>query len=247
MSRSPQECVRLDVPWLTILKVLSAAVLVWIWLQLWPIVMVMLVSLVLAVTLEPIVHWLERRRFSRGLAVLVVGAVPLAALGAFLFAAMAPLTGQTKLLVGRVASFRESVAVRVPVAVARVVRQGPQDPAQMMSAIAAKVPEIGSAVLAAAAMTLFAFILTLYLLADGRSTYEWVMAYVPRTHRAKATETVAGVSRAVFAYVAGNLLTSLFAAVFVLVALMFTWVPGYLHNPIDSAPNEGVDAFKQEA
>jgi hypothetical protein len=84
MSPSPPECVRLDVPWLTILKVLSAAVLVWIWLQLWPIVMVMLVSLVLAVTLEPIVHWLERRKFSRGLSVVVVGAVPLAALGAFL-------------------------------------------------------------------------------------------------------------------------------------------------------------------
>jgi predicted PurR-regulated permease PerM len=225
MSPSPPECVRLDVPWLTILKVLSAAVLVWIWLQLWPIVMVVLVSLVLAVTLEPVVHWLERRRFSRGLAVLVVGAVPLAALGAFLFAAMAPLTEQTKLLVGRVASFQESVAVRVPVAVARVVRQGPQDPAQMMSAIAAKVPEIGSAVLAAAAMTLFAFILTLYLLADGRSTYEWVIAYVPRAHRAKANETVAGVSQAVFAYVAGNLLTSLFAAVFVFVALTLLRVP----------------------
>jgi predicted PurR-regulated permease PerM len=119
--------------------------------------MVVLVSLVLAVTLEPVVQWLERQRIHAG-AALVVGAVPLAALSAFLFAAVAPLTVQTKLLVGRVASFQESIAVRVHVAVARVVRQGPQDPAQMVSAIAAKVPEIGSAVLAAAAMTLFAFI-----------------------------------------------------------------------------------------
>jgi predicted PurR-regulated permease PerM len=95
----------------------------------------------------------------------------------------------------------------------------------MMSAIAAKVPEIGSAVLTAAAMTLFAFILTLYLLADGRSTYEWVFAYVPRAHRAKANETVAGVTEAVFAYVAGNLLTSLFAAVFILVSLTLLKVP----------------------
>jgi predicted PurR-regulated permease PerM len=110
-------------------------------------------------------------------------------------------------------------------AVARVVRRGPQDPAQMMSAIAAKVPGIGSAVLTAAAMTLFAFILTLYLLADGRSTYEWVFAYVPRAHRAKANETVAGVTEAVFAYVAGNLLTSLFAAVFILVSLTLLRVP----------------------
>jgi predicted PurR-regulated permease PerM len=225
MSTSPSERVRLDVPWLTILKILSAAALVWIWLQVVPIVMVVLVSLVLAVALEPVVQWLERRRFSRGLAVMVVGAVPLAALGAFLFAAVAPLTEQTKLLVGRVVSFQESVAVRVPVAVARVVRRGPQDPAQMMSAIAAKVPEIGSAVLTAAAMTLFAFILTLYLLAEGRSTWEWVIAYVPRAHRAKANETVAGVTVAVFAYVAGNLLTSLFAAVFVFGSLTLLKVP----------------------
>jgi predicted PurR-regulated permease PerM len=214
------------VPWPTIVKILSAAALVWIWLQVWPIVMVVLVSLVLAVALEPVVRGLERRRFNRSLAVLLVGAVTLAAFGAFLFAAVAPLTEQTKLLVGRIASFQESVAMRVPVAVARVVRRGPQDPGQMISAIAARVPEIATAVLTAAAMTLFAFILTLYLLADGRSTYEWVIAYVPLAHRAKANETVAGVSEAVFAYVAGNLLTSLFAAVFVLVSLTLLKVPG---------------------
>jgi hypothetical protein len=34
------------------------------------------------------------------------------------------------------------------------------------------------------------------------------IAYVPRAHRAKAHETVAGVTEAVFAYVAANLLTS---------------------------------------
>jgi predicted PurR-regulated permease PerM len=81
-------------------------------------------------------------------------------------------------------------------------------------------------VLTAAAMTLFAFILTLYLLADGRSTYEWFFAYVPPAHRAKATETIAGVTEAVFAYVIGNLLTSLFAAAFVLVSLTLLKVPG---------------------
>jgi predicted PurR-regulated permease PerM len=189
-------------------------------------VMVVLVSLVLAIALEPIVEWLERHKFTRGLAVLVVGAVTLAAFATFLFAAVAPLTEQTKLLASRLASFQESLAVRVPVAVARVVQRGPQDPAQVMSAIAGRVPQIATAVLTAAAMTLFAFILTLYLLADGRSTYQWVIAYVPHAHRAKANETVAGVSKAVFAYVAGNLLTSLFAALFVLASLTLLRVPG---------------------
>ena len=225
MSSSPPERVRVDVSWLTILKILSGAAVVWVWLQVWPIVMVVLVSLVLAVTLEPVVWWLERRGFTRGLAVTAVGAVTLAIFGAFLFAAVAPLTDQTNLLVTRIASFQESVAVRVPVAVARVVRRGPQDPAAMMSAIAAKVPEIASAVLTAAAMTLFAFILTLYLLVDGRTTYEWVLAYVPLAHREKANETVLGVTDAVFAYVFGNLLTSLFAAGFVFASLALLKVP----------------------
>src|SRR5580704_3067095 len=228
MSSSPPERVRVDVSWLTILKILSAAALVWVWLQVWPIVMVVLVSLVLAVALEPIVEWLERHGFTPGFAVLAVGVVTLVMVGAFLFAAAAPFMSQSKQFAASLASFQESIAVRVPVAVARVVRRGPQDPAQMMSAIAAKVPEIVSAVLTAAAMTLFAFILTLYLLADGRSTYEWVLAYVPRDHRAKTHETVAGVTRAVFAYVAGNLLTSLFAAVFVLATLTLLGVPGSL-------------------
>ncbi len=223
---SPPDRVRLYIPWLTILKILCAAVLVWMWLQLWPIVMVVLVALVLAITLEPIIRRLEQWKLKRGLAVLLVGAVTLAAFGAFAFAAVAPLTVQTKQLGALAASFQESIAVRVPVAVARIVRRGPQDPAQMMSAIAAKVPDFASAVLTAATMTLFAFILTLYLLADGRSTYAWLIAYVPRQHRAKANETVAGVADAVFAYVAGNLVTSLFAAVFVFVSLTLLKVPG---------------------
>ena len=228
MSPSPPEHVRLYLPWSTIFKILSAAALVWVWLQLWPFVMVMLVSLVLAVTLEPIVAWLERWRFRRGLAVLLVGTVTLATFGGFLFAAAGPFTEEAKLLATRLASFQESVAVRVPVAIARVVRRGPQDPAQMMAEIAAKLPDIASAVLSAGAMTLFAFILTLYLLADGRRTYEWVIAYVPRAHRAKVTETVTEVTEAVFAFVAGNLLTSLFAAVFVFVSLALLKVPAAL-------------------
>ena len=225
MSPSPPERVRLYLPWPTILKILCAVGLVWAWLRVWPIVMVVLVSLVLSIALAPVVGWLERLKLKRGLAVLVVGMVTLAAFGAFIFAAVAPLTDESTLLVARVASLQESVAVRVPAAIARVVRRGPQDPAQMMSDIAAKVPGIAGALLAAVAMTLFAFILTLYLLADGRRTYEWMIAYVPRKHREKADETVAGVTEAVFAYVAGNLLTSLFAAVFVFASLVLLGVP----------------------
>src|ERR1700685_1915130 len=115
MISSPPARVRLDVPWLTIVKILSAAARVWVWLQVWPIVMVVLVSLVLAVALEPIVEWLERLGFAPGLAVLPVGIVTLVIFGAFLFTAAAPFTSQAKQLAANLASFQESIAVRAPV------------------------------------------------------------------------------------------------------------------------------------
>jgi predicted PurR-regulated permease PerM len=217
--------VRLDVSWLTILKIASAVALIWIWLQIWPIVMVAIVSLVLSIALEPVVRWLEGRRIARGLAVLGIGVVTLATLGVLVYLAISPLTREAKAFGKTFSTLQESVAVHLPVAVARVVRRGPQDPAALMSAVASTVSDFSGALLSAGAMALFAFILTLYLLADGHRTYEWVLAYVPKAQRAKADETFAGVSIAAVAYVAANLLTSIFASAFVLASLTLLGVP----------------------
>lgn len=228
MSESPAAAIRFDISWRTILKVLAAVALVWVWLRLWPIVMVVAVALVLAVTLEPLIRWLERRRLSRGFAVVLVGVATLVTVGAFLIAAWVPLTDQSKLLIERIAAYHEELAARLPEAVARVMRRGPQDPTQIMSALLGWASVIGSALLTAGAMTLFAFILTLYLLADGRRTYEWVIAYVPPSQRARTDETLSGITDAVFSYVVGNLLTSLFAAAFVYGSLTLLKVPAAL-------------------
>ena len=54
-----------DVSWRAIAKVLAAVALVWIWLQLWQFIMVIVLSIVMAIALDPAVRWLERARFSR--------------------------------------------------------------------------------------------------------------------------------------------------------------------------------------
>ena len=217
---------KINLPWLTILKILSAAALIWAWLRIWPIVLVLLVALVIAVTLEPAICWLERRGIKRGVGVLLVGAITLTVVGLFVAASVTPLTLQAKLLAGHIAAFQEAIAESLPIAVARVVRRGAQDPTEMVAAITANAPAAIGGLLTAAATTLFAFVLTLYLLADGRRAYEWVMAYVPRAHRANADQTVTEVTTAVFAFVVGNVLTSLFAAGFVFVSLTLLHVPG---------------------
>src|SRR5205807_3504705 len=60
-----------------------------------------------------------------------------------------------------------------------------------------------------------------YLLIEAERTRDWLLAFVPKPKRAKATQTLDEAQRVIFAYVAGNVLTSLFAALFV---LAMTWL-----------------------
>src|SRR3954471_22223498 len=56
-----------DISWSTIRKVLIAIVLVWVWLKVWILAMVMLISILIAVGLDPVVRWLEARGIPRWL------------------------------------------------------------------------------------------------------------------------------------------------------------------------------------
>jgi len=57
----PSRRVAVVVPWRTILKIVAAAVMIWLWFKLVEVVLVVLVALLLAVTLNPVVTWFERR------------------------------------------------------------------------------------------------------------------------------------------------------------------------------------------
>ena len=75
---------------------------------------------------------------------------------------------------------------------------------------------------------LLALILTLYLLIEGRATYQWVLAFVPLQHRRKVDQTAVESQRVIFGYVAGNLATSAFATTFVLISMSLLHVPAAL-------------------
>ena len=69
----PQRRVAVVVPWRTILKLLAAAALVWLWFKLVQLVLVLLVAVLLAVTLNPIVVVARAPRLARWAATLLVG------------------------------------------------------------------------------------------------------------------------------------------------------------------------------
>src|SRR3954469_12087956 len=89
----PSRRVALVVPTRTILKLIAAAVVIWLWFKLVEVVLVILVALLLAVTLNPIVTRLERR-MPRWAATLLVGLMLVAAIGGVLWLAGGAVVAQ---------------------------------------------------------------------------------------------------------------------------------------------------------
>src|SRR5438270_11374812 len=72
-----------EVPWRTLLKLILAVALVWVWLQIYQLVLLVVVAVLLAVTLDPVVAWVQRRGLPRWGAATVVGVALLSCMAGF--------------------------------------------------------------------------------------------------------------------------------------------------------------------
>src|SRR3954452_13730249 len=65
---SEQGARRIDIAPAAIFKIIAAVALVWLWVRLWPLLMLVLIAVVIAIGLEPVVAWLQRKGVARALA-----------------------------------------------------------------------------------------------------------------------------------------------------------------------------------
>jgi len=220
---------RLRLPVSTILTVLIAAACVWALLRLIPSLILLVVSLVLAVTLWPLVDRLERRGISRSLSVGLVACAMLAVIALFVFLVLPPLATQSIELAANIGAYRRSVQARLnpdhPL-LAKLMGEIFDLPSSPEVAHSLKRPLVwGQVILESSLAAVLVLVLSLYLLLDGKRTYAWLLAYVPRRHRQKMAETVPAVSDVVMAYVQGQLITSLLYGSFAFVVLTVLHVP----------------------
>jgi predicted PurR-regulated permease PerM len=207
----------IDIAPAAIVKVLAAIVVVWLWLQLWQLLMLIVVALFVAIGLQPIVEWLEARRVPRTLA--ASGAVVVLTLLIVGFFAMAgtELTNQARELSSHASEMKQQALDRLPEPLSRAIARSnaPVD----ASKVAVQVVNAGRLVVAGAIVAVLILILTIYLLLEGRQTYTWLVAYAPPAHRDRVHVTAAEAEKAIRGYVIGNVATSVFATVVVFVAL----------------------------
>jgi predicted PurR-regulated permease PerM len=220
---------RIDLPVGTIVKVLVTLALVWALLRIVPTLVLVLFAILLAVTLSPLVERLEKRGISRGLAVIIVTALILIVAAAVLLFLVPPLVSQTAAVVenfhGLKARVHDRLAPDHPM-MAGLVTEILELPDSPEVAKSLKRPlfwgEFAVEAVVGAAMV---FIIALYLVADGKRTYAWLLAYVPRRHRRKMELMLPEVSQVVIAYGQGQLITSVLIGAYSLLVLTILKVP----------------------
>jgi predicted PurR-regulated permease PerM len=226
MPETVRRRVSLEIPWKTLLKILAAAVLVWLWFQLYQVFLLLVVAVLLAVTLNPVVCWLQARGWARWVASGVVSLALLAAVVGFLWLTWSSLAAQAEFVVSKATELEESLTLRLPGWMRDSIR--PPNSNDVTSYLAPYAMRIAQSTTSAVGYGLLGFFLMIYLLIEGRETREWLLAFVPRPHRAKAERTLDECERVIFAYAAGNALTSLIAFVFTLAVLWWLKVPAAL-------------------
>ena len=215
-----------EVRWATLFKLFAAIALVWLWITLYQLVLIVLVAVLLAVTLAPVVAWVERRGLPRWGASTLTGLVLLAIVGGFLYLTWASLSAQASMLGDRLQEFEQTTVTRLPEAVQNAF--GDKQGGGIETYIAPMALRFVRALSSAVIVFALAFILTIYLLIEGKQTYRWLLAFVPQRDRGRTQDTLVEAQRVVFGYVAGNVATSVFATVFVLVVLLVLGVPAAL-------------------
>jgi predicted PurR-regulated permease PerM len=208
----PSGRLEIHVPVATIIRLLLSALLVWCALRVWPEVLFMFVSLIFATALHPTVSWLERKHLPKSVAVLLVGVTVLGVVAAFVAFIVPPLVVQ----IG-------DLAFNLPVLHLRAISRLPPDSHLERTVIdmlfkLTSSPEFegsvgqpmmwGRATASGVASVLLVSVTTLYLLADGRRVFAWLLAYAPRNHRARVAVTVEGMSKLIHGYVRGQLIVS---------------------------------------
>lgn len=216
-----------DIAPAAIIKVLVAIVIVWLWLHLWQLLMLVVVSVVLAIALDPIVDWGCRHRIHRSVASAVVVTLLAVIIGGFFWITGASLGGEARMLSARLMDAEQMLLRHLPRVLVDQVRArygGTPD----ASALASYAIDAGKLLTTAIVLAVLALILTVYLLIEGRMTYDWLIAYVHPRHRERAHVTAHEAHERILGYVVGNIATSAFAFAFVFVSLMLLHVPAAL-------------------
>ncbi|HEY3009742.1 MAG TPA: AI-2E family transporter [Micromonosporaceae bacterium] len=194
------------------------------------ILVLVLIGLFVAVSLDPAVRWLVTRGVRRPFAVMIVVLVLVALFGVFIWSVVPPVVEQGGKLFADLPGYLRRLSDQ-----SKAVREV-TDRYHLTDRLTALVGELparlaGGAVgfvqrfLGALASSLTVLVLSIYFMADMPRLRRGVVGLFPQRRRARATEVVDVVVDKVGGYMIGNIIISLFAGVSSFICLELVRVP----------------------
>ena len=212
----------------TALIAVATLAAVWLFIHLWPIVLVVVVALMIVGALNPIVEWLQRRRLGRGAAIAMVF-LALLLVSAGLIAITVPrIVSQVTGLVHDLPKLQQQAAgslaaSRFGASFAPSVREAkwPELLMNLAKAGLAYSPNVIEGI----GYCVVALFLGLYLLIERDRLRGAAFSLVPRTHHLRLSRVLLNLEVIVGGYLRGQVITSLMAAGFTFIVLTVMHVP----------------------
>jgi predicted PurR-regulated permease PerM len=222
--------VELRIPFATLLKIALFVLLVVIAIQLWPLIVMVIVAVLLAVMLDPLVAWFERHRVRRGIAIALIAIALFGSVAAFVFSVVPAMVSQLQDLAQALPRIAARVSQAVPQA-KPVIDGLVADAGRPLSA--AQVQQwltrgliAGRFAAAGLAAVVLVIVMALYFLAEGRRVIEWLIAFAPPRQRSKIRTTLRQVDPIVFAYMRGQIITCTLCGSVALTTALVLDIPG---------------------
>ena len=227
----PARTLRIELGPSTVLWALVTLASIWLFLRLWPILVLIVVALILVGTLRPVVVGLERRGLGRTGALTVIFLAASVLLALALFLTIPQLVAQIADVVERAPAMRRHlldwlVEHRMTAPLARTIRGIAPD--ELAAGAGLKLVTYSPQVALTLGYGVTAIFLAAYTLADAGRAQGALYALVPRQYHVRLARILLNLETIVGGYVRGQLITSAAIALFVFVLLTAFQIPNAL-------------------
>jgi predicted PurR-regulated permease PerM len=210
----------------TLVKIALFALLVVCVIKLWTVILMFTVAVLLAVMLDPLVGMMERRGVRRGIAITLIALLLFGFLIAFVVVIL-PLTAKEILQLGkdlpRIVQRLDSTSPRLKSAIDSVTSGARTSP--LVKQWLAKTPMVGLYAAEGLVGVILIFVITIYLLVEGREMFEWLIAFAPANKRKRIRETACQSGEVILAYMRGQAITCFLCGGVALTTLLLLRVP----------------------
>ncbi len=229
-TKRRRRVVRIDVGPRTALWTLVTIASAWLFLRLWPVLIILAVALMIVGTLRPIVSFLERRGIRRGVGLLLIFLVSGILLALLLFLTIPSLVDQIGTMIEQAPAARDRLIDwlekrKVTEPLADLVRGAG---AAVSHGAGEQVVAISSQVAKVIGYGVTAVFLAIYILADGKRAQGALFAVVPREYHLRLARILLNLETIVGGYIRGQLITSAAIAAFTFALLTVFQVPNAL-------------------